>query len=331
MDESENAPPKGRERRSWLIAAVLFTLTFLSVFATGANYELTSTGSGSERSLAQLLRILPTGASFAIPLLTILVVHEFGHYLAAKIHRVPVSPPYFLPVWGSPFGTLGAIISMRHRIRSRNALLDIGAAGPLAGLIVALPVLAYGIATSKVISLSGAPTEQPAYYVQEGQNLVYLALKALLVDLPPGADIQLNSVAFAGWVGMFVTAVNLIPIGQLDGGHVAYALFGTRQDRIAYWLHRALLLPVAYNAIRYVFPPLLREDWEALGTGIGNSIFYVVWLGLLALMRRLSGTNHPPTDPSTLSPKRKIVAWLCLALFALLFMPTPWSVHEIPK
>lgn len=334
---SEIEPPQGpytgaaaeSRQHGWPLALILFGLTLFSVFLTGALYGAKE----PPASLLDMVRMLPSGWRFAVPLLSILLVHEFGHYFAAKHHGVAVSPPFFLPApIVSPFGTLGAIISMRDRIRSRNALLDIGAAGPLAGLVVALPVIAIGIATSDVSPLTSFVHDgvEHATYVQEGQSLLYVAMKRVICGpIPAGWDLNMNAVAFAGWVGLFVTALNLIPIGQLDGGHIAYALFGERQNRYARIVHFALLGAMLYNLARFVLPVL--GDWDAVARGVGNSLFYLVWFVVLGLMRRFSGGNHPPTDPSVLSPRRRWIALGCLALFVLLFMPTPWAELPVPR
>lgn len=297
----------------------MFLATVVSVFYAGAGYA------GALRSGApwrETLRALPAGYGFALPLLAILLTHEFGHFFAARYHHVDATLPFFLPLPAiSPFGTMGAVISMRGRIRSRNALLDIGASGPLAGLAVALPVLVYGLAHSPV----GPLTEHGG---QEGQSLLYLLLKRVILGpIPPGYDVFLNPAAFAGWSGLFVTALNLIPIGQLDGGHIAYALFGPRQNVWARRLHVAMLAMFAYNAARFIGPVVLHRSSMELGTAIGNSLFWLFWFGMIHLMFRMSGRDHPPTEPGELSPLRRFLAVLSLVLFVLLFMPTPFAEY----
>ena len=149
---------------------------------------------------------LQTGWVFSVPLMAILLAHEFGHFFAGRYHRVDVSPPYFIPIPFFLLGTLGAVIQIRERIRSRNALLDIGAAGPLAGLAVALPVIIYGIATSPVEPLPEGP------YMLEGRSLLYLGLLSWLKGpIPEGYDIMLTPTALAGWAGLLVTMINLLP------------------------------------------------------------------------------------------------------------------------
>lgn len=321
-DVRDSDPPSEQGRSGeplaygWNIA--LFLLTVITVFFAGALYAQHP----PERfAPIQIAKVLPYGWQFAVPLLAILLTHEFGHYFAALKHRVPASLPFFIPMppMLSPFGTMGAVISMRGRIKSKNALLDIGASGPLAGLVVAIPVLCIGIATSKVEILHGP-------YLQEGQSILYVALKRVFLGpIPAGSDISLNPVAFAGWVGLLITMLNLIPVGQLDGGHIAYALFGKRQDVYARWVHRLLLVACAYNVARFVGPVLLHRAGSDISQALSNSSFWLVWFALLLGMRRLSGMNHPPTDPSVLSPGRRVIAIACLVIFVLLFMPTPFA------
>jgi membrane-associated protease RseP (regulator of RpoE activity) len=267
---------------------------------------------------------------FGATILSILVVHELGHYVAARLHGVPSSLPYFLPLpLVTPFGTLGAVIVMPDRIRSRRALLDIGAAGPLAGMLVAVPLMIYGLTLSEV------HPHAPGGYIQEGQSILYWALKWLVHGhIPPGHDVYLHPVAFAAWGGFVVTFLNLLPVGQLDGGHVAYALFGGRQNSWGRWMVFAPTLLIAYNA--WVFAvPMVREalqtgNYDHLSQGtptITSSVGTWVVLQLLLLFaRRRWGMDHPPVDDAVLSPGRKVVAVLTLLLFVLLFMPSPLVV-----
>ena len=317
--EGPPADSEAPEPFRWKLNLALFLATVASVFLTGARYVDTLPEASSWRDT---LRALPTGASFAVPLLAILLTHEFGHYIAARIHRVDASLPFFIPLpHFSPFGTMGAIISMRGRIRSRNALLDIGASGPLAGMVVAIPVLLVGLAHSRV-----GPAE--VHGVQEGQSLLYIAMKRLVLGpIPDGQDVFLGPMAFAGWTGLFITALNLIPIGQLDGGHIAYALFGLRQNRFARWLHLSLLGMFAFNLVRFMMPVAREHAWSHAGQAFGNALPWLVWYVLLRLIMRAGGRDHPPTEVGDLSPVRKAVALFSLVLFVLLFMPTPMAQY----
>ncbi len=216
---------------------------------------------------------------------------------------------------------MGAVIAMRGRIRSRDALLDIGASGPLAGLCVAIPVLVAGLAQSDVKPFTPGG-------VLEGQCLLYLAIKRMVLGpIPPGYDVFLSPMAFAGWAGLFVTMLNLVAVAQLDGGHIAYALFGPRQNRYSRVLHALLLLIFAFNALRFVGPLVARRDLADLGQAFGNAAFWLVWYVLIRLIMRAGGRDHPPTEPGELSPVRKALAVLSLVLFVLLFMPTPYTFY----
>src|SRR5450432_773501 len=211
---------------------LLFALTVPSVFLAGSMQVDPTIAQALPKRLLEIWR----GWPFAVPLLSILLAHEFGHYIAARIHRVPASLPYFIPLPKlSPFGTMSAIIAMSGRIRSRAALLDIGAAGPIAGMVLALPIMAFGLHCS---SVGPNPSTN---YVQEGQSLLYLAMKRVFVGpIPTGMDVQLHPTAMAGWVGFLITMINLLPWGQLDGGHIATAYFGNRYGRFARRLYQAL-------------------------------------------------------------------------------------------
>ena len=301
---------------------LLFLLTVVSTLYAGAIVAQGTQGIEDSRSAwEQLLdpKFLASGAAFALPLLAILITHEFGHFFAARYHRVPASFPFFIP-FPATFGTMGAVILMRDTIRSRKALLDIGASGPLAGMVVALPVLAYGLALSPVQPVTGNT-------LQEGQSLLYLLIKRVVLGpIPEGHDVFLHPTAFAGWAGLFVTMLNLLPVSQLDGGHIGYALLGEAHHRVAAWFRHALRLLFLGSAIYFVAPVLLGRSNLTLEVAIWNSMFWFTWLIVLGVMSLLSGgPNHPPCEPGELNPWRKAVAWGCLALFVLLFMPMPFT------
>lgn len=308
----ESLPPEPRKPRIWL-HFLLFALTLFSMQVTAMN-----------------LYGRPSGHSFigysayqAVSLLAILLVHELGHYIAARLHRVPASPPYFLPLpFLGLFGTLGAVITMNDRIRSRKALLDIGAAGPLAGMVVAIPVLYWGLTLSEVVPRATSNV------MQEGQSILYWLLKrAVFGPLGPDQDVQLHPMALAGWGGFMLTMLNLLPWGQLDGGHIAFALFGEQQHRFARWVRRGLLLVFAYNLGVYVLPVLQHRSSQSLGDAIATSVNWLVWYGITGLMARFSGEEHPPFEAARLDFGRQLVAVLCLVLFVLLFLPTPMAFY----
>jgi membrane-associated protease RseP (regulator of RpoE activity) len=289
---------------------LLIALTFLSTFYVGAAQVL-------ERP-PESLADLATGWVFSLPLMAILLAHEFGHFFAGVYHRIDVSPPYFIPVPFFLLGTLGAVIQIRERIRSRNALLDIGAAGPLCGLAVALPVVIYGIATSPV-----QPLPEGEYFL-EGRSIVYLAiLYTLKGPIPEGYDVSLSPTALAGWAGLLITMINLLPFGQLDGGHVAYALVGRRQNRISRLVLRALPAVALIIGAAYALPQYVEgARGEALLYEMTAGMHWLVWAVVLWFLTRATGPEHPPTEDTALSSRRRVVGWMTLSLFALLFMPS---------
>jgi membrane-associated protease RseP (regulator of RpoE activity) len=299
-----------RRNTQWGLPVLLMALTFASTLYVGAGMVLGRPPGSFEELL--------TGWVFSVPLMAILMAHEFGHFFAGRYHRVDVSPPYFIPVPFFLLGTLGAVIQIREQIRSRNALLDIGAAGPLAGMVVALPVVIYGIATSPVEALPDAP------YLLEGRSLLYLGLLNWLKGpIPPGYDIMLTPTALAGWAGLLVTMINLLPFGQLDGGHVAYALLGERQDQLSRKLLRSLPVLALVVSAAYGVPAYLdgiRGDKLIYDAAAG--MHWLVWAVVLWFLTRATGPDHPPTEDSEVSPRRRLVGWFTLSLFVLLFMPS---------
>lgn len=281
-------------------------------FATVASVFLTATLSDREPFGSRIA--LQHGAEFTFTLLGILLAHEFGHYIAARRHRVPASLPYFIPLpLLSPFGTMGAVIRMRANIPTRKALLDIGAAGPLAGLVVAIPLYVLGVRHSNIIS--AVPTENT---IQLGESLLLKGLDRIAISsLPNGSDIELSPMAFAAWAGMFVTMINLLPVGQLDGGHVAYALFGTKQDRFARLVHRAMLVFFFVSLASYV----MRDVRAGLGLhhfdkAAQNSLFWFMWFQIVAVLGALSKPPRERKHMTALSPRTRVTGALGIAILA---------------
>ena len=278
------------ETAAWRTNALLFLGTVASVFATGVLND--ATPGGLKKFLVPIA--LLHGAQFAGTLLTILVAHELGHYVAARIHRVDASLPFFIPMpLLSPFGTMGAVIRMRGTIPTRRALLDIGAAGPLAGLVFAIPLYAWGAAHSTVVPI---PADGTA--AQLGDSILLRILDSTFAPArPAGMDLELGPVAFGAWGGMFVTMINLLPVGQLDGGHVAYALFGPRQDRLARFIHRTLLVffvgLVVYR---------MGTDVSHLGKYLSNGMFWLFWFQLLAVLGTVAARGRDEGPPKGFMP-----------------------------
>ena len=306
-------------RPAWRTNLKLFLATIASVFFTGVVYDYSA--SKDESFTHAILTALRTptallhGAQFAGTLLTILVAHELGHYVAARIHKVDASLPFFIPMpLISPFGTMGAVIRMRGVIPTRRALLDIGASGPLAGLLFAIPLYAWGVAHSRVLPL---PDDGSAMTL--GDSLLLRVLDGTFAPpKPPGTDIFLSPVAFGAWGGMFVTMINLLPVGQLDGGHVAYALFGPKQDKYARLVHRAML-----GFFFLVVVGHLGRDFAAgvgfydLGRHLANAVVWLVWFQLLAILGIVSsrGRGDEPA-PGTLGIRTRIAATIGLVVVA---------------
>jgi len=279
------------------------------------------------------------GWVYSVPLLAILVCHEFGHYIAARIHGVPASLPYFIPL-PPPIGimgTMGAVIP-QEATADRKKLIDIGAAGPLAGLVVAIPVLWVGLRLSHVTPSAGG--------LQEGNSILYALLKRGITGqwLPGGGkDVFLHPTAFAGWAGLLVTMLNLIPIGQLDGGHVATAYFGNDYRRIAGFLHRclpflgALVFIVVALGVRQDLAAYTRDQVGSIPfqVALTPALAWFVWAAVLGLMKRVSGGQyHPPVDAQPLPRSRKVLFWVVCVTFFLTFMPVPLrqsvGVADIP-
>jgi membrane-associated protease RseP (regulator of RpoE activity) len=253
--------------------------------------------------------------------MAILLTHEMGHYLMARRNRVSASLPYFIPMPIMLFGTLGAVIVMKGRIRSRNALMEVGAAGPLAGLAVALPLIAIGLSRSEV-----GPIPESA--IIEGQSLLYMFLKWLVVGpIPEGQDVMLHPMAWAGWIGLLVTMLNLLPIGQLDGGHIFYALFGEVHLKISkLFLGGVFALGAGVTGYSFWEAQTLGLEGDAYLSHVLTGMNWVV-LGALLLVafgrKGGRGFRHPPTEENELSLGHRIVGYACLALFVLCFMPVP--------
>lgn len=300
------AQPPGRRSSPWL-HLLLFGLTVLSTGLAGTMLwlgehaaELGLDPAGSTDAL-QLLRLTlahwTQGLPFTAALLGILGVHEFGHYFMARHYRLDVSLPYFIPFPLNTFtGTLGAVIKIQSPFESRKALFDVGIAGPLAGLAVAVPVVLVGLGRAELVTI--APT---ASSISFGEPLLFQALAYLVLGpRPPGQDILMNPLLMAGWWGFFITALNLLPLSQLDGGHIAYGLLGKGHRLLAraFFVAAALLVAVA-------------------------SPGYLVMLLLVLYM----GLDHPPAmdDLSPIGPGRQVLGWLTLLLFFLLFTPVPLS------
>ncbi len=240
------------------------------------------------------------GLTFSIPLMAILSVHELGHYLTGRRRLLAVTPPYFIPGF-LPIGTFGAFIKIRSPITDRRVLMEVGAMGPLAGSIVAIPLLFLGLQLSTVVPASTAGGGQ----LTMGSSLL-LELGCLLTfgQFSSPGTVMLHPTASAAWYGLFITALNLLPVGQLDGGHVVYALYGPRTARITSYATICLLVPMGI---------FLWPGWLVFG-------LLVTYLGL---------GHPPPLDGFTpLDRTGRLIGWLAVALFIATFMPVPLSLTD---
>jgi len=263
------------------------------------------------------------GPYFAATLMGILLCHELGHYIVGRRRGVEVSLPYFIPMPPQlTFGTLGAVIRMKTSISDRNALFDVGAAGPVAGLIVAIPLLVIGLHLSELGPI------KPDNFI-EGNSLLYVALKYAVFGrwLPSGGiDVQLHPMAFAGWVGLLITMINLMPIGQLDGGHIARAALGQAHERWSARLHIALpVVGLVIGSVMFATARAAdRKITEALAYAQSGLVPWLVWAAMLAWMRRQAGEYHPPVGDVALDPRRRRYAIAMLLIFLLIATPVPF-------
>ena len=273
---------------------ILFLATGLTTVTAGAMQQ----GVIPWETPWQLYKGLP----FSLTLLIILLCHEMGHYLMARYHNLDVSLPYFLPAPPIPFliGTLGAFIRIRSPILNKPALMDVGAAGPLSGILITLPLLVLGLQLSDIQVVTDAG-QLPGIVL--GESILFKIICWLTIgSLPDNYNLIMHPIAFAGWIGLLVTNINLIPVGQLDGGHVSYALFGDRSQQIAKIFY---LLLIIFGLI----------SWYG----------WLVWVILLYFM----GFVHPPPLQYwvPLDRKRRIIGYLTIAVFILTFMPSPFLIQ----
>ncbi|MFN8530709.1 MAG: site-2 protease family protein [Anaerolineae bacterium] len=301
--------------RPYGLNIILFVLTILSVMWLGAEIAISQiadtdpalgrqlTENFTQNPLSELLR----GWPYAVCIILILGAHELGHYFAARRHKLAVTLPYFIPMppflLPTPFGTFGAFIQLREPMRNRKVLLDVGAAGPYMGLVFAIPILFIGLATSPIKDLLPGMV-----YSMEGNSLLYALAKTIIFGhfLPNGVqDVFLNQVAWAGWTGLLITALNLIPIGQLDGGHMLYSLIGRRA--------RTLYYPLMGLALLLVFT---SETW-------------IFWFILLLLFGRMYAV--PLDDITPLDNRRKFLSVLGLIVFVVTFIPVPFAQVTVPN
>lgn len=307
----------------YVVHSSLFLLTFFTATLAGVQWlnkdplELTNFSSGT---------------TYSVLLLLVLASHEFGHYFAARYHKVNVTLPFFLPFpsfFGLfPFGTLGAVIRIRSSVPSRKVMFDIGAAGPLTGFVVSLAALAIGLIFlppreylynihPEYAQLKAIPEAGLTF----GNNLIYMILARLLVPpdafVPPMNELYHYPFLCVGWFGLFVTAMNLIPIGQLDGGHISYAMFGQSYHKIA---QTSIVLLLALGLAGFL--PMLDIQFPYGWTG------WLFWALVLIFFIRMSRFSRPVIeDESILDPTRLIIGWVCLLIFIGSFSFNPFTIQ----
>lgn len=317
------------------INIILFVLTVLSVMLMGVDIPAQAPSGDGTASISYLFLHILSGWPFALSMMGILFAHEMGHYIMCRYYKVPATLPYFLPApLLSPLGTFGAFIMMRGIPKNKRILFDVGVAGPIAGLVIAIPVLFLGLSLSH-LGLIG-PASQGTSGFLEGNSLFYLFSKYVIFGkllpepvsmngLPPflywlqyfltghpipfnGTDVMLHNVALAGWAGLLVTALNLVPVGTLDGGHVVYGLFGEKARRI---------FPIAMGALIVLsfLPVLFTLSFGAFNFSWLLWIFILFWLGNVR--------TQPLDDITPLDGKRRALGFLMLLIFVLLFTPIP--------
>jgi len=320
-------PYAGPQSPRLRVNIILFLSTVVTTIMAGA---LQAQGPEAFASFRNLL----SGVPFSAALLGILLAHEMGHYFTSRYYKVPASLPYFIPV-PTIIGTMGAVIRMRAVIRDRRVLFDIGIAGPLAGLFVAVPATWIGLHYSEVIEIGST-----AGGIELGDSLLFMGLiKWVFGSLGENQTVLLHPVAFAGWIGFFVTSLNLLPMGQLDGGHVTYGILGLHHRFVSRGMFLALVFWGVHGAFREIDLPAWLWALGFTGIVIKAALWHkpspvmryaaallaligilgnmaTVWVVFAVLMCFLR-LDHPPTrDVSVpLDPRRKALGWIALILF----------------
>jgi hypothetical protein len=291
--------------RIWL-HALLFLATLLSTTLVGGEHYVAWTADFKQMQVQFGWPFLVSGLWYSLTILAILGAHEFGHYFACVYYRVNASLPFFLPLPIALTGTLGAFIRIRQPIRTKRQLFDIGIAGPLAGFAVAVPALFVGLAMSHVVPLPQAVDGM----LSLGEPLAFKAAAWLVWgSIADGYSLNMHPVAFAAWFGLLATALNLFPIGQLDGGHISYAVLGPRSTQVT-------LAAIGVAVVLTFF-----------------SLSWLVWTVLMVVMLFAFGANHPRTldEEVPIDRTRLVLAFVALAVFVLSFTPSPIEPLDLIK
>ncbi len=293
--------PKFQDR-VWL-HALLFVLTVATTTLAGIGHYVAFRADFLPPSSALSARLIWTGLYYSVTILAILGCHELGHYFACRYYDVDASMPFFLPVPTPLTGTLGAFIRIREPIPAKRMLFDIGIAGPLAGFAVAVPALLLGISLSHVAKL---PPNFSGFEL--GEPLLFKLVSWLTWgSIPDGYSLNLHPIAFAAWFGLLATALNLFPVGQLDGGHICYAVFGRRSTYVT------IVMVVIAIGLSFV------------------SASWIVWTGLMVVMLLVFGPRHPRVfdEEVPLDTTRRWLALVALIILGLCFTPAPISPFDL--
>ena len=315
--------PEYKESTGGKFSFIINILLFLATF-----YTATIAGVAWLNEDYNQLENFHKGLIYSILLLLVITAHEFGHYFAARFHKIPVTLPYYIPfpfVFLNPFGTMGAVIRMKVRSQTKNSLFDIATAGPIAGWIASIIIIIIGYSTLPPVSYlykihpeyaySGIPTTGLTF----GNNLTFLFFNNIFsnfkgIFIPPMNEIYHYPFLCVGWFGLLLTSLNLMPVGQLDGGHISYVLFGDKHKYIAYIVFVLLLI---FGLLGFL--PLLGINFEL------GSINWLVWAILIRFVIKII---HPPACEDInqpLSPARKYLGWLTFFIFITSFFPVPFS------
>ena len=290
--------PNIKQKPFW-VNVLLLIATIITTLITGSLLEL---GYGDLQSVPNIIEvfqpqnILAGALFFSLPLMSILFIHEMGHYYFSKRHHLQTSFPFFIPIPpilpGFNIGTFGALISSNDPMPDKKTLFDVGISGPLAGFIVALPITIIGIFTSNVVPFSSLPSGETIL----GTSLLFSILSSVFLSIPEGFAVDLNAIAFAGWIGLLITSINLLPAGQLDGGHIFRSVLGDKQ-KYAGWI--AVIIMV-----------------------------FTGWWFFAFIILLLTGIDHPPplNDQSELDNSRKLLFFVAIAILILCFIPFPISI-----
>jgi len=259
------------------------------------------------------------GFPFSLSLMLILLSHEFSHYFASKKHGVQATLPYFIP-FPNIIGTLGAFIKMKSPIITRSALIDIGASGPVVGFIVSVITAVIGLQMSEVAQM---PRTSGLFHFGDS-ILFYYLYTSVIGAVPPGQDVILHPIAFAGWIGLFVTSINLMPVGQLDGGHITYALGGENLHRKTSMVVFIILLSMGLTKL-FIYADFFpgTSNWY----DYADKYLWEWWVAW-AVILLFFGLRHPPVIrwESPLDPRRRFVGLLSFFIFIITFIPVPVRV-----